>query len=383
MRRITIINQKGGVGKTTTAVNVGMALARLGQRVLLIDLDPQAHLTMHLGLDPADDTPGTYEMLTASATIAKVRRKVSDNLWVVGSSIDLAAAEIELVSVVGREVILRDALDQHLGQDNKNHRQKYDYILIDCPPSLGVLTLNGLCAAHEVFIPLQPHYLALQGLGKLVETVLLVTKRINPSLKVSGVMVCMHDTGTRLAAEVIEDVRSFFEKARGTNVPWASAQLFETLIRRNIKLAEAPSHGKTIFDYAPDSNGAKDYERLSLEIHDPIVFHERISEPNVPAKKDDKIESEKSSNEVQTDNEIDSALAEPIKAEPAKVAADKHLKSINKTKQHRDKKQTKAPAANKEPEARPSTEPLTSTTPTPVPESTPKNVVEPPIIQSV
>ncbi len=262
MRLIAVFNQKGGVGKTTTTVNVGAALARLGHRVLLIDLDPQAHLTLHVGLDPAGVTPGVYQMLTGSATLAKARRKVAGNLWVVGSSTDLAAAEVELVGVVGREVLLRDLLEQHLD----GWTMGYDFVLIDCPPSLGLLALNGLAAAREVIIPLQPHYLALQGLGKLLETVALVRKRINPSLKVAGVVTCMNDAGTRLSTEVLEDVRQFLQAARGTGVPWADACVFDTAIRRNIKLAEAPSYGQSIFDYAADSNGARDYETLAREI---------------------------------------------------------------------------------------------------------------------
>ncbi len=266
MRRIAIINQKGGVGKTTTTVNVGMALARAGHRVLMIDLDPQAHLSLHLGADPAEVGEGTYELLTGSTSIAKCRRKAGNNLWLVASSIDLAGAEVELVSVVGREVLLRDLLDQHVGAGVPGRTPPYDFVLMDCPPSLSVLTLNGLCAAREVIIPLQPHYLALQGLGKLLETVSLVGKRINPGLKVAGVGICMYEAGTRLAAEVVQDVRSFFEKARGSDVPWADARVFETAIRRNIKLAEAPSYGQSIFDYAADSNGARDYERMAAEI---------------------------------------------------------------------------------------------------------------------
>jgi chromosome partitioning protein len=275
MRRIAIINQKGGVGKTTTTVNVGAALARAGQRVLMIDLDPQAHMTLHLGLNPADDRPGIYHVLTGSTSIAAARTRVANNLWVVGASIDLAAAEVELVSVVGREVILRDLLDQH-GGGNGFASEQYDYVLMDCPPSLGVLTLNGLCAAKEVIIPLQPHYLALQGLSKLLETVSLVNRRINPSLSVSGVAICMKEAGTRLGAEVVEDVRSFLESARNTPVPWGSARLYDTMIRRNIKLAEAPSYGQSIFDYANDSNGSKDYELLAAEIHDPTGVNKLV-----------------------------------------------------------------------------------------------------------
>jgi chromosome partitioning protein len=266
MRRIAIINQKGGVGKTTTTVNVGMGLARAGNRVLLIDLDPQAHLSLHLGVDPAAGRPGTYELLTASGSIAKARVKAGNNLWLVGSSIDLAAAETELVSVVGREVILRDLLDQHVKANSAGRSALYDYVLMDCPPSLGVLTLNALCAAREVFIPLQPHYLALQGLGKLLETVTLVGKRINPELAVTGVVVCLQEAGTKLGTEVVDDVRSFFENDRGKPVPWAAARVFNTAIRRNIKLAESPSYGQSIYDYAPDSNGARDYQQLVAEI---------------------------------------------------------------------------------------------------------------------
>jgi len=245
-------------------------LARAGHRVLLFDLDPQAHLSLHLGLDPSSGRPGVYELLTGSASIAKARVKVAPNLWIVGATIDLAAAEVELVSVLGREVLLRDLLEQHTGNGEKDGRfPKYDYVFFDCPPSLGVLTLNGLCAAQEVIIPLQPHFLALQGLGKLLETVLLVSKRINPVLKVTGITICMQEAGTKLSAEVIADVQAFLESARHGNVPWSGARLFETVIRRNIKLAESPSYGKSIFDYAPDSNGAKDYERLARELHDP------------------------------------------------------------------------------------------------------------------
>lgn len=262
MRRIAIINQKGGVGKTTTTVNLGCALARAGHRVLMIDLDPQAHLSLHLGFDPSEAYQGTYEMLTGSATLDQARRQVADNLWVVGSSIDLAAAEVELVGVVGREVILDDLIKQHVGTG----AHQYDFLLMDCPPSLGTLTLNGLCAASEVFIPLQPHYLALQGLSKLLDTVSLVTRRINKGLVVSGIVVCMHDSGTKLCGEVVDNVYQFLKDSRNTDVPWAGAQMFDTFIRRNIKLAEAPSHGQSIFDYAPDSNGAKDYARLSGDV---------------------------------------------------------------------------------------------------------------------
>ena len=178
MRRIAIINQKGGVGKTTTAVNLAAALAECGQRVCVLDLDPQAHATTHLGIEPDGKSPSMYDVLVNSRPLAEVRRKVDDNLWMAGSDINLAAAEVELAGVVGREVILRDLLLQDEGA--------FDFVLMDCAPSLGVLTLNALSAANEVFIPLQPHFLALHGMGKLFETTALVAKRINPSLQGDG-----------------------------------------------------------------------------------------------------------------------------------------------------------------------------------------------------
>jgi len=258
MRSIAIMNQKGGVGKTTTAVNVSAALAEMGLRVCLIDLDPQAHATLHFGLEPRPDGPSVYDVLCGKVRLAEVRRQVADHLWVVGSHLDLAAAEIELAGVAGREVILRDKLGEDGGQ--------FDYLLIDCPPSLGVLTLNALAAVEEVFIPLQPHFLALHGLGKLLETIDLVARRLNNRLRISGVILCMYDAGTRLAGEVSQDVDDFFRQARGQQTPWAHTTTFQTRIRRNIRLAEAPSFGQSIFQYAPGSNGAEDYRQLAQEI---------------------------------------------------------------------------------------------------------------------
>jgi len=271
VRKIAVINQKGGVGKTTTAVNLGAALARAGQRVLLIDLDPQAHLTMHTGLEPTSQTVGTYDMLVQSLPVERAKHPVSEELEVVPSHIDLAAAEIELVGVVGREVILRDIL--------RSSESAWDFVLMDCPPSLGVLTLNGLTAADEVFIPLQPHFLALQGMGKLLETVQLVRQRINPDVVVSGIILCMFESSTRLAAEVVEEVESFVRAARQQPVPWRDARVFHTRIRRNIKLAECPSHGKSIFSYDAGSNGARDYAALAQEV---LAMVEPSTEDSLP-----------------------------------------------------------------------------------------------------
>lgn len=262
MRSIAIMNQKGGVGKTTTAVNISAALAETGLRVCLIDLDPQAHASLHLGIEPQPGQLSIYDVLTGKTSIAEARQQVSENLWVVGSTLDLAAAEIELAGVIGRELILRDKLQED--------QQPLDYLLIDCPPSLGVLTLNALAAVDEVFIPLQPHFLALHGLSKLLETINLVALRLNPRLKISGVVLCMYEANTRLAGEVSENVNEFFRGARGQVTPWADAQTFQTRIRRNVRLAEAPSFGQSIFQYSPDSHGAEDYRKLAEEVREGI-----------------------------------------------------------------------------------------------------------------
>ncbi|MEC8304291.1 MAG: AAA family ATPase, partial [Planctomycetota bacterium] len=175
MRAIATINQKGGVGKTTTAVNLSAALARMGKRVCLIDLDPQAHASLHLGISPEDSEASIYGVLTSDRPLAEARYQVEENLWVVPAHLDLAAAELELASEVGREIILQDKLDED--------DEEFDFLILDCPPSLGVLTLNALTAAGEVFLPLQPHFLALHGLSKLLRTIELVARRLNPTLR--------------------------------------------------------------------------------------------------------------------------------------------------------------------------------------------------------
>jgi chromosome partitioning protein len=258
MRRIAILNQKGGVGKTTTTVNLSAALAATGRRVCVLDLDPQAHATTHLGCEPDGTLPSIYDVLVSNKPLATVRREADTNLWLCPADINLAAAEVELAGVVGREVILREALAQDA--------EDFDYMLMDCGPSLGVLTLNALAAADEVFIPLQPHFLALHGLSKLLETTALVSRRINPKLKVTGVVVCLFDSQTKLAQEVVNDLRTFLDKSRSQPVPWADAKVFDTKVRRNVKLAECPSHGKSIFRYSPTCPGATDYAALANEV---------------------------------------------------------------------------------------------------------------------
>jgi chromosome partitioning protein len=259
MRKIAVMNQKGGVGKTTTSVNLAAGLAQRGKRVCLLDLDPQAHASLHLGVEVAGDTPSIYHAFAGEKTLAQVRRLVAPQLWLIPSSIDLAAAEVELADTPGRELILRETVDQLTAVE------PFDYLVMDCPPSLGVLTINALTAANEVFIPLQPHFLALHGLSKLLETTALVTRRLNRALRVTGIVLCLYETNTRLAADVAADLGEFLA-ASGPQAPWAGARIFGSRIRRNIKLAEAPSFGKSIFDYAPRCPGADDYQTLVDEV---------------------------------------------------------------------------------------------------------------------
>jgi len=254
-----VLNQKGGVGKTTTVANIAAALAAAGSRVVAIDLDPQAHLTIHLGLEPQIVEAGSYKVLTQSAQFEEQIMLVRPNLWLLPANINLVGAESELVSVVGRETILREAIE--------SSKDKFDYCIIDCAPSLGLLTLNALAAAEEVLIPLQPHFLALQGFGQLLQTIELVNKRINPNLTVKGVLLCMFDSRASLPNEVRADIEQFLNNARGTNSAWAQARLLPTFIRRNIKLAEAPSYGQTIFEYEPNCHGSEDYKKVAEFVH--------------------------------------------------------------------------------------------------------------------
>lgn len=259
-RLIALMNQKGGVGKTTTTVNLAAALARAGRPTLIVDLDSQSHASLHLGVEPCAVDASVYDLLLdPSADAATVVREVASNLSLLPSHTDLAAAETELAGEPDREKRLTRVLAPLA--------DRYEFVLIDCPPSLGLLTLNALTAAREVLIPMQAHFLALQGVSKLLETVELVSRAVNPRLVVTGVILCMHDSGSTHTREVVADLDEFFEQARARSsdnpVPWRYARVFRPPIRRNIKLAECPSFGKTIFDYAPTASGAEDYAALA------------------------------------------------------------------------------------------------------------------------
>ncbi len=248
MRTIAIINQKGGSGKTTTVVNVGSAIAEAGHKTLLIDLDPQAHTTIHLGFEPFSLEKSVYDVLVNETLFDDVLIQTRiKNLFLMPAKIELASAEIEMVNTIGREIVLREAL--------KKSKNSFDYILIDCPPSLGLLTLNALTTVSEVIIPIQAEFFALEGLTKLIQTIQIVTERINPSTHISGVLITMFDKRKNICKEVAQKVKNHFDK-----------KVFKTKIRENVKLAEAPSFGLTIFEFARNSHGAEDYRKLAREI---------------------------------------------------------------------------------------------------------------------
>jgi chromosome partitioning protein len=267
MRSIAVANQKGGVGKTTTSVNLAVGLARAGRRVCLVDLDPQAHATLHVGVAPGSHPLSAYDVLVGGQPLAAACVMAGENLCVVPSHIDLSAVEVSLTAKAGREAILKSRIEADPRcTGDAPAGENFDYMVIDCPPSLGLLSLNAMAAVDEVVLPLQPHFLALHGLSKLLETIELVAEHVNPRLKLLGVVLCMYEAGTRLANEVGRDVQGFFTASADRHPAWAAARVFEAKIRRNIRLAEAPSFGQSIFDYAPESNGAEDYAALAAEV---------------------------------------------------------------------------------------------------------------------
>jgi len=265
-RLIALMNQKGGVGKTTTTLNLGAALAEQGRSVLLVDLDPQAHLTLHVGVNPDELEASIYDVITDDGvSVFDVAQQVDERLAVLPADVSLAGAEAELAPkmVTGQaQRTLRSKCEPFLQQ------RAFDFVLIDCPPSLGLLTINGLVLAEEVIVPMQAHFLAMQGLSKLLETIQFIRQSFNPKLSASGVVLCMHEKQTILAQEVVDEVNAFLDEARGSDLPWANALVYEPPVRRNIKLAEAPSFGQSIIQYAPDSNGADDYRRLARSVLD-------------------------------------------------------------------------------------------------------------------
>ena len=240
------VNQKGGVGKTTSAINIGAYIALSGKKVLLVDFDSQGNMSSGMGV--SKDKPTVYELLAGNATPQQaIKHSSVPELDVISASIDLSGAAIELVDQENREFFLRNALEPV--------RSVYDYILIDCPPSLGILTLNGLAAADAVLVPMQCEYFALEGITLLLQTVKKVQQGINPQLVIGGIFFTMYDSRTRLAQDVVMQVKSYFKDV-----------VFNTIIPRNIKLSEAPSHGEPICRYDPNCVGAKSYQKLAEEV---------------------------------------------------------------------------------------------------------------------
>ena len=273
-RIIAMMNQKGGVGKTTSASNLAAALVMEGMRVLAIDMDPQAHLSLSFGVEIDDESYSLHDLLGDDDLDAnEVICEIYPGLTLIPSEVNLAGIEGELAAkvITGQaQRVLKTKLKQMLSEANP---QRPDFVIIDCPPSLGLLTINSLTLANEVIVPMQAHFLALQGLSKLFETVQHIRNGFNDQLIVSGIVLCMHEANTILAGEVVNDLRAFLEASRESDVPWHNAIIYDPPIRRNIKLAESPSFGKTIFEYAPTCPGARDYEKLATSVisHVPVV----------------------------------------------------------------------------------------------------------------
>jgi chromosome partitioning protein len=255
-RIITIANQKGGVGKTTTTVNIAAAMALAGKSALVIDMDPQGNATTALGIDHSEGTPGVYDVLMGEASLVDVINECPDipQLFGIAATIDLAGAEVELVSTPNREHRLREEIDILLTTRN------FDYIFLDCPPSLGLLTLNGLVAAREVLLPIQCEYYALEGLSQLLKTVEMIKAHLNPDLEVTAVILTMYDGRTRLASQVADEVRSHF-----------GARVLDTIIPRNVRVSEAPSYGQTVLTYDPTSSGAISYREAAAQLDSIVV----------------------------------------------------------------------------------------------------------------
>ncbi|KRE63574.1 chromosome partitioning protein [Nostocoides sp. Soil756] len=255
-RVLTVANQKGGVGKTTTTVNIAAALAQAGSTVLVIDLDPQGNASTALGIDHHSEVPSIYDVLVEGEPLADVVQACPDipRLLCAPATIDLAGAEIELVSLVARETRLQKAVAAYVEQRAASEDQ-LDYVLVDCPPSLGLLTVNAFVAATEVFIPIQCEYYALEGLSQLLKNIEMIRNHLNPSLHVSTILLTMFDARTRLSAQVADEVRTHF-----------SEQTLRATVPRSVRISEAPSHGETVMTYDPNSSGALSYLEAAVEL---------------------------------------------------------------------------------------------------------------------
>ena len=246
-RIVTVFNQKGGVGKTTTVINLAAALGKLNKKVLIIDVDPQGNATSGLGIDKKSLELSIYDMFINDINLERILQEASaENVDIIPSNVDLAGAEIELIGMNDRELVLEKAID--------DIEDSYDFIFIDCPPSLGLLSINGLSASHSVLIPIQCEYYALEGVSQLVDTIMLVKRGLNPDLEIEGVVLSMFDGRTNLSIQVVDEVKKYFK-----------GKVYTSIIPRNVRLAEAPSYGLSVIDYDSKSKGAEAYSELAEE----------------------------------------------------------------------------------------------------------------------
>ena len=297
MQVVSIINQKGGVGKTTSVASVGAAMAEAGHRVLLVDLDPQAHLSISFDRMPEPGDPSLYTLLTDGHSFEDVMQPTSvERLWIAPTNLDLSGAETELANEIGRETLLRDALHKLACGE-----QAPDVVLLDCPPSLGTLSLNALVGSDFVIVPLQAEFFALQGMAQLMDVLERVKRRLNPAIELLGVLVGLYSSQRNLSREVVEELRSHFGEL-----------LFPVHVRVNVRLAEAPSFGQTIFEYAPDSGAAEDFRAIAAMVAERLGLR-------APEDADDEAQPRSAESGAPTETEARPAAAEP--AAPAEPPA--------------------------------------------------------------